>query len=74
MTIYFDKSPYAGELNSHFFYRELGAGETLEYTLLFVVDEDRLDNLYLGFGLEGNVIPEEGETYAERYVRMNVNK
>lgn len=74
-AIYFDKSPYAGELNSHFFYCDLAAGETLEYTMLFVVDEDMLDNLYLCWGRAGTgtVIPEEGETYTERYVRINVN-
>ena len=71
-AIYFDQSPYAGKLNPHFFYRDLEAGETLEYTLLFAVDEDRLENLYLVWGTNGMVIPEEGETYTERYVRMNV--
>ena len=71
-AIYFDQSPYAGKLNPHFFYRDLEAGETLEYTLLFAVDEDRLENLYLVWGMSGMVIPEEGETYTERYVRMNV--
>ena len=71
-AIYFDQSPYAGKLNPHFFYRDLEAGETLEYTLLFAVDEDRLENLYLAWGTSEMVIPEEGETYTERYVRMNV--
>ncbi|MDO4344000.1 MAG: DUF4367 domain-containing protein [Eubacteriales bacterium] len=69
--IYFDQSPYAGELNGHFFWRELAVGETLEYTLLYVVDEDQMDNLYLKYS-SGSAIPLELDgTFSDRYVRLD---
>lgn len=47
-AVYFDKAVHVngGERN-HFFYREMKAGEDLEYTLLFVVDKDRKDDFLL---------------------------
>lgn len=47
-AVYFDKAVNtAGEMRGHFFYREMKAGEDLEYTLLFVVDKDREDDFLL---------------------------
>ncbi len=47
-AVYFDKAVnVSGEGRSHFFYREMKAGEDLEYTLLFVVDKDRENDFLL---------------------------
>lgn len=47
-AVYFDKAVnVSGESRNHFFYREMKAGEDLEYTLLFVVDQDRKDDFLL---------------------------
>jgi len=47
-AVYFDKaSNTEGEGRSHFFWREMQAGEDLEYTLLFVVDKGREDDFLL---------------------------
>lgn len=41
-AVYFDKAVnVSGESRNHFFFREMKAGEELEYTLLFVADKDR---------------------------------
>lgn len=47
-AVYFDRAVNTeGENRSHFFYREMKAGEDLEYTLLFVVDSDRTEDFLL---------------------------
>lgn len=47
-AVYLDKAVNTrGEERSHFFYRELGSGEELGYTLLFIVDADREDSFLL---------------------------
>ena len=47
--IYFDKICYTEGTQGmkHAFFRPLEAGEALEYTLVYVADEDQLDSLYL---------------------------
>lgn len=52
MPIYFDQSGFTEELRKHFLFRELQPQEVLEYTLIYLVDEDRLDNMYLN--VQGN--------------------
>ncbi len=47
MPIYFDQSGFTEEPRKHFLFRELQPQETLEYTLIYLVDEDRLENMYL---------------------------
>lgn len=51
MAIYFDQRYYTegteGMKRSHF--RPLAAGESLDYTLIYVVDEDQIDNMCFGF-------------------------
>lgn len=49
--IYMDKPQFTeGDKRAHsFFFRDLAVGEEIEYTLLFVVDEDRKDSLALDF-------------------------
>lgn len=47
-AVYFDKAVnVSGEARNHFFFREMKAGEELEYTLLFVVDQDRKEDILL---------------------------
>ncbi len=47
-AVYLDKAVHTeGEKRSHFFYRDMKSGEDLEYTLLFVVDQDRKDDFLL---------------------------
>lgn len=47
-AVYFDGAVNVnGAERNHFFYREMKAGEDLEYTLLFVVDKDREDDFLL---------------------------
>ncbi len=47
-AVYFDKAIHVdGEERNHFFFRDMKAGEELEYTLLFVVDKDRKQDFLL---------------------------
>ena len=47
-AVYFDKAVHVdGEERNHFFFRDMKAGEELEYTLLFVVDQDREEDFLL---------------------------
>ena len=47
-AVYFDKAVHVnGEERGHFFFRDMKAGEELEYTLLFVVDKDREQDFLL---------------------------
>lgn len=49
-AIYFDQPEFTeGEERYYFFHRTLDKGEELEYTLIFVVDEDLKDSLFLEF-------------------------
>ncbi len=52
MPIYFDQSGFTEESRKHFLFCELQPQEVLEYTLIYLVDEDRLDNMYLN--VQGN--------------------
>ena len=47
--VWVDKPQHTGENRNHFFYRDIQPGETLEYTVLYVVDEDMTGNMYLNF-------------------------
>ena len=51
MPIYIDSPQFTeGDKRTHsFFYRDLAVGEEIEYTLVFVVDEDQKDSLALDF-------------------------
>lgn len=66
--VYFDGSLFEAP-NNHFFYRELAPGETITYTLAYIVDADRIDNMYLSFGGGISAEPEMDEYY-ERYVKI----
>ena len=53
---YFDKSQYREEpieTRNHFFFYELQPGEELSYTLVWLVDEDMTDNMFLQMNLSG---------------------
>lgn len=47
MPIYFDRSGFTEEQRKDFLFCELQPQETLEYTLIYLVDEDCLDHIYL---------------------------
>lgn len=49
--VWVDKPQHTGEDRNHFFYRDIQPGETLEYTVLYVVDEDMTDSMYLNFDI-----------------------
>lgn len=48
--IYFDRTQDTSEYRKHFFYHVLQPKETLDYTLIYLVDEDRLDEVFLDAG------------------------
>lgn len=53
---YFDKSQYRDEpieTRNHFFFYELQPGEELSFTLVWLVDEDMTDNMFLQMNLSG---------------------
>lgn len=54
--VYFDKIYYTDGTKrvQDALFHPLKAGEELEYTLIYVADDDVLDNLYLGFFTESN--------------------
>lgn len=71
--VYFDKIYFTDGIKrmKDALWRPLAAGEELEYTLVYVVDEDQLDNMYLWFfsgegGINGN-----GETIQTPYVKIS---
>lgn len=68
-AFYFDGSPYESGSSGHFFFRELAPDETFTYTLAFILDEDKIDNLYLDFGSKISTSP-EFEEYYDKYVRI----
>lgn len=77
-SVYFDKAVYVnGAERSHFFYREMKAGEDLEYTLLFVVDKDREEDFLL-YPVGSNydlwqtesMTPEEIRESLQGYIRL----
>ncbi len=77
-SVYFDKAVYVnGAERSHFFYREMKAGEDLEYTLLFVVDKDR-EGDFLLYPVGSNydlwqtesMTPEEIRESLQGYIRL----
>ena len=43
---------------------KLDKGDIVEYTLIYIVDEDRLENAYLRFYMNGNFM-EQGCTYVK---------
>lgn len=53
--VYFDQAQHTGGDRDAFFYRDLQPGETLEFTLLYLVDEDMTDSMYLNYNVSGDV-------------------
>lgn len=47
--VYFSAPQNTGENRNHFFFRELKPGESMEYTLLYFVDEDGTGSMYLNY-------------------------
>ena len=58
--VYFDKMYYTdgNQRLKHALWHPLVAGEELDYTLIYIADEDQVERLYLRFfsGYEGNVV------------------
>lgn len=49
-AIFFDQPEFTEpDVRNHFFFRTMDTGDTLEYTLIFVVDKDKKDQLFLEF-------------------------
>lgn len=65
---YFDQSSYK-ITDGSYFYRKMKPGETLEYTLGFLVDADKTDSLYMNFGGRISTDPELEKDY-EKYVEV----
>lgn len=63
MPIYFDKLYYQDNYKKHALFHPIAKGEALEYTLIYVVDEDRLDQAYLNLFYGDEVNLEEGDYY-----------
>lgn len=53
--IYFDQAQHTGEDRNAFFFRDLQPRETLEFTLLYLVDEDMTDSMYLNYNVSGDI-------------------
>jgi len=64
-AFYFDASPLTN-MDSHFFFMSLADQETREYTLVFLIDDDRLENAVLNFRIASN-----NPSY-EKYVKLDL--
>lgn len=53
--VYFDQAQHTGEDRNAFFFRDLQPGETLEFTLLYLADEDMTDCMYLNYNASDEV-------------------
>lgn len=73
LPIYFDKMFYTdGKYRlKHSLFRPLAAGEELEYTLIYVVDEDQIDNLYLWFFSGTGGTYSDGSMITTPYVKID---
>jgi hypothetical protein len=59
-AIFFDQAEFTEpDVRNHFFFRTMEQGDELEYTLIFVVDEDLKDQMFLRFedGSNGDETP-----------------
>ena len=52
------------------FFRPIAAGEEIEYTLVYVADEDQLDHLYLWFFGGTSGVNPDGSIIASPYVKI----
>lgn len=72
ISVYFDKMYYTEGTQrlKHFHFVPMDPGEEMEYTLAYVVDEDRLDSAFFQFysGYDGWPVPEGGNEYV--YVKI----
>ena len=69
--IYYDDIYYTEgiERMKSAFFRPMSAGEEIEYTLVYVADEDQLDNLYLRIFAGGTNA--DGSAITTPYVRIS---
>lgn len=70
--VYFDKMYYTGDVQrlKHGLWHPLAAGEELEYTLIYIVDEDQVDQSYLWFFSGVGGTDEQGVPITGSYVKV----
>ena len=70
--IYYDDIYYTEgiERMKSAFFRPMSAGEEIEYTLVYVADEDQLDHLYLWFFGGTSGVNPDGSIIASPYVKI----
>lgn len=70
--VYFDKMCYTdgNQRLKHALWHPLAAGEELDYTLIYVVDEDQVEQMYLWFFSGTGGVDSQGNTIASPYVRI----
>lgn len=70
--VYFDKMYYTEGTQrlKHGLWHPLAPGEELEYTLIYIVDEDQVDQLYLWFFAGCGGTDSSGNTITSPYVRI----
>lgn len=54
----------------HVFFTDLEAGETLEYTSVYVADEDGIDSAYLSFFTDVEALAEDESRLSQPYVKI----
>lgn len=71
--VYFDKMSYTEGVQrlKHSLFRPMVPGEELEYTLIYIVDEDMLDNMYLWFYSGDTQVRPDGTWLIAPYVRIS---
>lgn len=60
----------ADDEKKHVFFTDLEAGETLEYTSVYVADEDGIDSAYLNFFTDVEALAEDGSRLSQPYVKI----
>ena len=70
--VYFDNMCYTdgNQRLKHALWHPLAAGEELDYTLIYVVDEDQVEQMYLWFFSGTGGVDSQGNTIASPYVRI----
>lgn len=60
----------ADDEKKHVFFTDLEAGKTLEYTSVYVADEDGIDSAYLSFFNGVEALAEDGSRLSQPYVKI----
>ena len=72
--VYFDKMCYTdgNQRLKQALWHPLAAGEELDYTLIYVIDEDQVDQMYLWFFSGTGGVDSQGNTIVSPYVRLAI--